>query len=122
MHAKTKLNYYTVNFKVTKLDKRHAWRDQFKYMLTFDKRSFSWGKELPGVLYFDSMCQWLVEGFGWTQNVKTREKMQTVNRTVELNQQGTINEHWSYSTDYDDFRIYLDEQAMTLVKLKWITQ
>ena len=111
-----------MRFKIIKLDKRHAWRDQFQYMLAFDKRSFSWAKELPGVLDFDRMRQQLTEGFGWTQDVKTREKLQTVNRTVEPDQQGVVNEYWSYSIDYDDFRIYLDEQAMTFIRLKWVTQ
>ena len=108
-----------MNFKVTKLDRRHAWHEQFQYMLTFNKMNYVWHNETPGVLAFDSMCQWLTDSFGWSQNVKTRQKLKVVNKTVELNQQGTINEHWSYSTDYDDFRIYLDEQAMTLVRLKW---
>ena len=111
-----------MNFKITKLDKRHAWNDEFKYMLLFDKRNYVWQNELPGVIDFDLMRQWLFEGFGWSQDVKTRRRMWVANRAVEPNQQGVVNEHWSYSIDYDDFRVYLNEQAMTFVRLKWNAQ
>jgi hypothetical protein len=108
-----------MKFKVTKLDRRHAWNELFQYMLTFNKMNYPWRDEIPGVLDFDLMCQQLTESFGWSQDVKTRYKLFIVNKTVEQYQQGAVNEHWSYSTDYDDFRIYLNEQAMSFVQLKW---
>ena len=111
-----------MNFKLIKLDRRHSWNDQFKYMLVFNKMNYPWHNELPGALDFDFMQQWLTEGFDRSQDIKTREKLRIANLTVESHQRRKVNEHWSYSIDYDDFRIYLNEQALTLVKLKWVTE
>lgn len=63
-----------MNYEVTKLDNRHSWHLQFKYMIEFKKSRTYFGSGLTnnGVLEFDRSRRWFNEKFGWSQDVETR--------------------------------------------------
>jgi hypothetical protein len=98
-------SFYTMQYEVVKLDKRHSWHAQFNYMLEFSKSTWKG----TGVLDFDRSRRWMNQTWGWTQDVETR--LALLNRKRELRntavQDEDINLHWSYSVQYNDYRIYL---------------
>jgi hypothetical protein len=108
-----------MNYKITELDKRHAWHKQFAYMIEFQRRKDWDHKSTGGVLEFDQCRKWFNETWGWSQDVETREEMIrsiTKSDVVQLDQ---VNFRWSYSIRYGEYRIYVDELAMTMFRLKW---
>ena len=106
----------TRNFTITKLDRRHAWHEQFPYMIEFKKRGdWAIGRDSTGVLEFDRCRKWFNECWGWSQDVETRNEMlRTMNGRSD-----DINHFWSYSIRYGEYRIYVNDPALTMFKLKW---
>ena len=105
-----------MNYKITKLDKRYAWHGQFPYMIEFHKnREWNTG---TGVLDFDRCRRWFNEAWGWGQDIETRAEM--VKSKVRMNGDfSEINRYWAYSCRYQEYRIYANETALTMFKLKW---
>lgn len=108
-----------MNYKITKLDKRYAWHNQFPYMIEFHKNR-DWGFG-TGVLDFDRCRKWFNEVWGWSQDIETRAEM--VKSKVRMNHSlgdfSDINRYWAYSCRYQEYRIYANETALTMFKLKW---
>jgi hypothetical protein len=108
-----------MNYKITKLDKRYAWHGQFPYMIEFHKnREWSTG---TGVLDFDRCRKWFNEVWGWSQDIETRAEM-VKSKVYMWSGQGDfdeINRYWAYSCRYQEYRIYANDAALTMFKLKW---
>ena len=109
-----------MNYKITKLDRRYAYHQQFPYMIEFHKNR-EWGTG-TGVLDFDRCRRWFNETWGWSQDIETRTEM--VKSKVRLNQGvdddwSDINRFWAYSCRYQEYRIYANDAALTMFKLKW---
>jgi hypothetical protein len=109
-----------MNFTITTLDRRHAWHKQFAYMIEFKKRTdWAIGRDSTGVLEFDQCRKWFNEVWGWSQDVETREEMlKTMIKNGPWNPDD-INRFWSYSIRYGEYRIYVNDSALTMFKLKW---
>ena len=106
-----------MNYEITKLDNRHSWHLQFKYMIEFKKPRTYFGSGLTnnGVLEFDKSRRWFNEKFGWSQDVETRAE---IIKTAALGQLlDAFNERWAYSIKYNDYRIYVTDEAT----LNWFT-
>lgn len=102
-----------MRYQVTQLDRRHSHRDQFEYMLSFSKSTWSG----TGVIDFDRARRWMNHAWGWSQDVDTRTALisrikNPDNHTVESDD---VNSHWAYSVEYRDYRIYLAGEA----ELNW---
>ncbi len=74
-------------------------------MLEFSKSTWKG----TGVLDFDRARRWMNTTWGWSQDVETRSnllqrRMDPINTVV---QDEDINQHWAYSVQYNDYRIYL---------------
>ena len=74
-------------------------------MLEFSKSAWRG----TGVLDFDRSRRWMNQTWGWSQDVDTRSallkrRIDPLNNSV---QDEDINLHWSYSVQYDNYRIYL---------------
>jgi hypothetical protein len=111
-----------MNYKITKLDKRYAHHGQFPYMIEFHKNR-DW-KTGTGVLDFDRCRRWFNEAWGWSQDIETREEMvkSKVRMNLTLDDFDEINCYWAYSCRYQEYRIYANETALTMFKLKWSEQ
>jgi len=61
------------------------------------------------VLDFDRARRWMNQTWGWTQDVVTRQELinRRANTANTVVQDEDINQHWSYSVQYNDYRIYL---------------
>jgi len=112
-----------MNYKIIKLDKRYAYHRQFPYVIEFH-RSPDWAIGATagsGVLNFDRCRKWFNEAWGWSQDIETRAEM--VKSKVRMNQGlddfSEINRYWAYSCRYHEYRIYVNEAAVTMFKLKW---
>ena len=105
-----------MNYKLTKLDNRHSWHDQFKYMIEFNRKpSWTVGLNDSGVLQFDRSRRWFNEKFGWSQDVETRA---SIIKTAPLGElPDAFNQYWAYSIKYNDYRIYVADEAT----LNWFT-
>jgi hypothetical protein len=98
-----------MNYEITKLDRRHAWYAQFNYMIEF-KKAQSWNTNTStGVLEFDQARRWFNEKFGWSQDVETRSAIIKSAPLKEL--PDAFNELWAYSIKYNDYRIYIKDEA-----------
>ena len=109
-----------MNYKIIKLDKRHAYYKEFAYMVEFH-RSPSWAVGTTvgtGVLSFDRVRKWMNESWGWSQDVETRKEMIRHYRTAKT-EATDVNRRWAWSCRYQEYRIYMDESALSLFKLKW---
>lgn len=108
-----------MNYKITKLDRRYSYHSQFPYMIEFHK-NINWGLG-TGVLDFDRCRRWFNEAWGWSQDIETRAEMikSKVRMNLTLNDFDEINRYWSYSCRYHEYRIYANETALTMFKLKW---
>lgn len=101
-----------MRYQVTRLDRRHSYRDQFEYMLEFSKGAWVG----TGVIDFDRSRRWMNRTWGWSQDVNTRnilvDRIENPDNTAV--QADDINPHWAYSVEYRDYRIYLagDEELM----------
>jgi hypothetical protein len=108
-----------MNYVITKLDKRYAYHGQFPYMIEFRKNT-EWGLG-TGVLDFDRVRKWMNETWGWSQDIETRAEM--IKSKVRMNKIedgfADINRYWAYSCRYQEYRIYVNEAAVTMFKLKW---
>ena len=104
-----------MHYKTTKLDRRHAWRQDFVHMIEFEKRGFFQGKLVnnSGVLEFDRGRGWFNNTFGWSQDVETRQRMLKVDPDIRGTDE--YNEKWSWSIAYDEYRIYVASDA----ELNW---
>ncbi len=91
--------FITMKYQITRLDKRFANYDHFKYMIEFSKSTWKG----TGVLDFDRARRWMNQTWGWSQDIATRSAL--TNRTDV--QDEDINRHWAYSVQYRDYRIYL---------------
>jgi hypothetical protein len=110
-----------MNYEITKLDRRHAWYGQFAYMVEFRKRP-DWGiGGTSGVLDFDRVRKWMNESWGWSQDVETRAEMIKSHRTTKTDATD-VNRHWAWSCRYQEYRIYVDESALTMFRLKWTSE
>ena len=105
-----------MNYTVTKLDNRHSWHAQFNYMLEFKKSraylvKINSGPALTnaGVLEFDRSRRWFNEKFGWSQDVETRSEIIKSAPLGEL--LDSFNKYWAYSIKYNDYRIYVADDA-----------
>jgi hypothetical protein len=108
-----------MNFTITKLDKRHAWHEQFAYMIEFRRRKDWDHKGTGGVLEFDQCRKWFNEVWGWSQDVETREEMIKAMILEGPGQGDDVNRFWSYSIRYGEYRIYVNDAALTMFRLKW---
>ena len=108
-----------MNYKVIKLDKRYAYHAQFPYMIEF-RKNLDWGLG-TGVLDFDRCRKWFNEAWGWSQDIETRAEMikSKVRMNHSLGDFSDINRYWAYSCRYQEYRIYANETALTMFKLKW---
>ncbi len=107
----TTLPLFSMRYKVTKLDKRYAWSDDFAWCLEFTRSEWKG----TGVLDFDHARRWMTNAWGWSQDVETMHAMaRELNRRVE-SWDGFINKHWAYAVQYKDYRIYLKSDA----ELSW---
>jgi hypothetical protein len=99
-----------MNYEITQLDRRHAWYAQFNYMIEFKKtRQSFYNRSNQGVLEFDRSRRWFNEKFGWSQDVETRS---AIIKSAPLNElPDAFNESWAYSIKYDDYRIYVKDEA-----------
>lgn len=102
-----------MRYNVTKLDKRHSYYREFKYLLEFSKSTWSG----TGVIDFDRSRRWMNRTWGWSQDVNTRaalisRKENPANNTVQADD---INPSWAYAVEYRDYRIYLVGEA----ELNW---
>ena len=106
-----------MNYEITKLDNRHSWHLQFKYMIEFKKPRtyFASGLTNNGVLEFDKSRRWFNEKFGWSQDVETRAEIIKSAPLGEL--PDAFNKAWAYSIKYNDYRIYVHDEAT----LNWFT-
>jgi hypothetical protein len=111
-----------MNYTLIKLDRRHSYHEQFAYMVEFRKRP-DWAiGGSSGVLDFDRVRKWMNESWGWSQDVETRTEMvKSIAKTHPINSDllSEINRHWAWSCRYQEYRIYMDESALSLFKLKW---
>ena len=106
-----------MNYKIIKLDRRHAWHQQFAYMIEFRRRK-DWDHiGTGGVLEFDRCRKWFNETWGWSQDVETRDEM--LKTMIKAGHPDDINRFWSYSIRYGEYRIYVNDSALTMFKLKW---
>jgi len=106
-----------MNYTITKLDRRHAYHEQFPYMIEFRKRP-DWAiGGTSGVLDFDRVRKWMNETWGWSQDVETRNEM--LKTMIKAGHPNDINHFWSYSIRYGEYRIYVNDAALTMFKLKW---
>ncbi|CAB4137987.1 hypothetical protein UFOVP328_180 [uncultured Caudovirales phage] len=95
-----------MNYTLTKLDRRHSWHHDFKWMIEF-KRPKSWAPHLKsGVLEFDQCRRWFNEKFGWSTDVETRAEI-----IKESSAAGEYNRHWAYSIQYNEYRLYVADDA-----------
>lgn len=104
-----------MNYEITRLDNRHSWHTQFRYMIEFPKPRTWQHKMNSGVLSFDRSRRWFNEKFGWSQDVETRS---SIGKTMAQNNQDyskDFNLHWAYSIKYNDYRIYVQGEA----ELNW---
>jgi hypothetical protein len=108
-----------MNFTITKLDRRHAWHDHFPYMIEFQRRKDWDHKSAGGVLEFDQCRKWFNEAWGWSQDVETRNEMIRSIAKSDVWQEDQVNCFWSYSIRYGEYRIYVNDAAMTMFRLKW---
>jgi hypothetical protein len=109
-----------MNYKIVKLDRRHAYYKEFIYMVEFH-RSPDWAigsTAGTGVLSFDRVRKWMNESWGWSQDVETRKEMIRVHRATQT-EATEVNRRWAWSCRYQEYRIYMDESALTLFRLKW---
>jgi hypothetical protein len=99
-----------MNYEITKLDRRHSWYAQFNYMIEFKKtRQSFYNPSNQGVLEFDRSRRWFNEKFGWSQDVETRSAIIKSAPLIEL--PDAFNELWAYSIKYNDYRIYVKDEA-----------
>ena len=107
-----------MNYEVTKLDNRHSWHTEFKYMIEFRKaRSYLvHGLTNNGVLEFDKSRRWFNEKFGWSQDVETRVELIKASKDYSVTDDA-YNRVWAYSIKYNDYRIYVADEAT----LNWFT-
>ena len=104
-----------MNYEITKLDNRHSWHHQFKYMIEFKKSRAYLVNTNTGVLEFDKSRRWFNEKFGWSQDVETRA---SIIKTAPLGElPDAFNQYWAYSIKYNDYRIYVADEAT----LNWFT-
>jgi hypothetical protein len=111
-----------MNYTITKLDRRHAWHEQFAYMIEFRKRKDWDHKSTGGVLEFDRCRKWFNETWGWSQDIETRSEMvKSLVATHPFNKDhlNDINPHWAWSCRYQEYRIYVNDAALTMFRLKW---
>jgi len=111
-----------MQYRVTKLDSRHSWHHDFNYMIEFPKRVYQ-SSSTPtsgvltvtesGVLTFDRSRRWFNDTFGWSQDVETRQRMRAADNSVCDTDQ--YNRKWSWSIKYDEYRIYVAQEA----ELNW---
>jgi hypothetical protein len=98
-----------MNYEITKLDNRHSWHEQFDYMIEFKKSRAYLVNTNTGVLEFDRSRKWFNEKFGWSQDVETRA---AIIRSAPLGELlDSFNKHWAYSIKYNDYRIYVNDDA-----------
>ena len=109
-----------MNYEITKkLDRRHAWYGQFAYMIEFKKtRQSFYNRSNQGVLEFDQARRWFNETWGWSQDIETRKDIIQVHRVAKT-QAVEVNPHWTWSCRYQEYRIYVNDAALTMFKLKW---
>jgi len=108
-----------MNYTVTRLDRRYAYWEEFNYMIEFNKnRDWRMG---TGVLDFDRARKWFNETYGWSQEVDTRREMikSKVRMNIDLDDFSYINTAWAFSIRYQEYRIYVSDQALTMFRLKW---
>jgi hypothetical protein len=103
-----------MNYEITKLDRRHAWHNQFAYIIEF-KKSNSLYNRSAGVLEFDRSRRWFNETFGWSQDVETRSKIGRTRAYNTENYSKDFNLHWAYSIKYNEYRIYVQSDQ----ELNW---
>jgi hypothetical protein len=108
-----------MNYTVTRLDRRYAYWEEFNYMIEFNKnRDWRMG---TGVLDFDRARKWFNETYGWSQEVDTRREMikSKVRMNIDLDDFSYINTAWAFSIRYQEYRIYVSDQALIMFRLKW---
>ena len=108
-----------MNYEITKLDKRHSWYSQFAYMIEFKKTRAYFGSGMfpsGGVIEYDRSRRWFNEKFGWSQDVETRAAIIRDGKGKEEYLED-YNQLWAYSIKYNDYRIYVKDDAI----LNWFT-
>ena len=109
-----------MNYTVTQLDRRYAYWEEFNYMIEFH-RNPDWtvgATASTGVLAFDRVRKWMNESWGWSQDVETRKDIIRVHRVAKT-EAVEVNPHWAWSCRYQEYRIYVNDPALTLFELRW---
>jgi len=106
-----------MRYKITKLDRRYTYWEQFDYLIEFHKAR-GW-QDGSGVLDFDRCRKWFNATYGWSHDMETRTDM--VKAMVFINEKDwtEINRDWAYSIRYQEYRIYVNGLALTMFQLKW---
>lgn len=101
-----------MKYSIVKLDGRFSYSNIYSYCIEFSSNRLLG----TGVLDFDRARRWFNRTYGWSQDVKTQDKI-----ARELNsmrpaspEPDDINLQWAYSTEYRHYRIYVssDKELM----------
>jgi hypothetical protein len=90
-----------MKYEIIKLDRRHSYHKIYKYSIEFSKASWVG----TGALDFDRARRWFNTNFGWTQEVDVQQKMAA--NAQHADQANDINFHWAFTTQYNNYRIYV---------------
>ena len=103
-----------MNYTITKLDRRHSWHDDFKWMIEFRRQTNYAPRMRTGVLEFDQCRRWFNEKFGYSCDVETRAE---IKRSTEDKDPDAYNKTWAYSINYGQYRLNVIDDAV----LNWFT-
>ena len=94
-----------MKYEVVKLDGRFSYSKIYRYCIEFSSNRLLG----TGVLDFDRARRWFNRTYGWSQDVKTQNKIaRELNSMVPASHEpDDINSHWAYSTEYRNYRIYV---------------
>jgi len=103
-----------MNYTITKLDRRHSYHASYAYMIEFNRYSNWQQTKKSGVLDYDRSRRWFNEKFGWSQDVETQldiVKALSAGHLPCFDQPTDYNPVWAYSIKYNEYRIYIKDEA-----------
>ena len=108
-----------MNYPLTRRDRRYAYWEEFNYMIEF--HSWVGHGHRRKKLDFDRARKWFNETYGWSQEVDTRREMvaSKVRMNIDIHDFSYLNTDWAYSCRYQEYRIYVSDQALTMFELRW---
>ena len=91
MYAKTKFNYYAVNYSIHDAQPN----DHFKYIVNIHR-----------MLEFHAARQWMSQTYGFTEDIEEDKP--------------NINEHWAFFLKFSTHKIYLQgDEELSWFKIRW---